>query len=108
MQVRHTGLLDVGPEIAGPLVGDALDLPEQVLEDVLRLPGLDLAQGDGHEGPGPVGVPVLHDPMSKGDTLDLGEPGLVVGRDEAVEPLLAVLPISPSSDDSGSYAYRIG
>lgn len=43
MQVRHTGLGDVGREITGPVVGDALDLPKQVLENVLRLSGLDLA-----------------------------------------------------------------
>jgi hypothetical protein len=37
--------------------------------------------------------------MSKGDTLDLGEPGLVVSWDEAIEPLLAVPLIGPSEEN---------
>jgi hypothetical protein len=99
VKVGHTGLLDVGPEIAGPVVGDAPDLPEQVLKHVIRPLGLGLRQVDGDERP--VAVTVLHDPVGKGDTLDLGQTGLVGGGDESVEPLLAVLPIDPSSDDSG-------
>jgi hypothetical protein len=48
--------------------------------------GFGVGQVDGYECPGLVGVLVLHDPTGKGDALDFGESGRVVGGDESLKP----------------------